>query len=127
MVVNSDADSGKLRRVPADEDAIARFFSNLHGCEVGVSASRQEEFNSSGAVVAAYAPSSDAPEALCVFDLNAAAGLAVAATIIEPDRLERSRDTHRDGGLESERVADEVAALTRLNLTCPPYVAIIGS
>ena len=104
MDVNSNTDSKKLRRAPADEDAIARFLGNLLGCEVRVFPAQEEEFSVAGAVVAAYVDGGGRLEALCICDVSGAAGLALAASIVNSTQLEAAIKRQRIDGVLRERL-----------------------
>ncbi len=104
MVINSDTDSGRSRRIPAEDDAIGRFLAGLLGHKLDVLPARAGEFDASGAVVAAYAESGEAAVALCIFDVDFAASLAMTASIIESRQLEKALEKRRIEGVLRSRL-----------------------
>ncbi len=104
MVEFSDTLHGASPYSPVDDTAIAAFFSNLLGREVRVAGCAQQDLAADGTIIAVYSQRGDRADALCVFDICAAASLAVAGSIIEPRKLEDALSRKRLDALLRQRL-----------------------
>jgi hypothetical protein len=96
----TDAQLDDSQCVPISESGISSFLSKLLGCDVRVFADSQQDDWSDGSIAAVFTLEVDRTEAACVFDIRAAAGLAVSASIIPAEKLdEAARGRHLDGVL----------------------------
>lgn len=84
------------QRKPADVGTIATYLTNLIGRAVDAKASDPQK-EVTGGVVASYADSSGAVEALCVCDVGASASLAAALSLVGPGQVD---DATKAGKLE---------------------------